>query len=204
MSHLRHSCMIEDTLIVFTSDHGDMTGAHGGLIDKGLLYEEAMRVPLVFNHPSLTAGERDGLALNMDILPTAMKIVGIEYETRQATDLGDQIADENAESRQYLLAELHGLPFLYSQRMLVSDYRWKFIFSPGDYDELYNLNHDPHELHNLVDGPNAADRLLQMRQALIDETAKANDPLRDCVAKFNGQWRTNSRQFDATSAYLKR
>jgi len=36
---------------------------------------------------------------------------------------------------------------------------------------------------------------------LMAETAKAGDPLRDCVAKFNGQWRTGSGQFDATSAY---
>lgn len=203
MSHLKQSGMIDDTLIVFTSDHGDMTGAHGGLIDKGLLYEESMRVPLVFSHPSLTAGKRNGLALNMDILPTAMKMTGVEYESRQATDLSDQIIDENAKPREYLLAEFHGLRFLYSQRMLVSDDGWKFIFSPGDYDELYNLNNDPHEMHNLVDDPVSADRLSQMRQALMDETAKANDPLQDCVSKFNGKWRTNSRQFDATSAYLK-
>lgn len=96
MDHLKSSGLIDDTLIVFTSDHGDMTGAHGGLIDKGLLYEEAMRVPLVFSHPSLTAGERNGLALNMDILPTAMKIVGVEYENRQATDLSTQVMDRSA------------------------------------------------------------------------------------------------------------
>ena len=61
MAHLRDSGLAEETLVVFTSDHGDMTGAHGGLIDKGLLYEEAMRVPLVFSHRSLGSGERDGL-----------------------------------------------------------------------------------------------------------------------------------------------
>ncbi|MGE4610370.1 MAG: sulfatase-like hydrolase/transferase [Paracoccaceae bacterium] len=203
MDHLGRRGILEDTLIIFTSDHGDMTGAHGGLIDKGLLYEEAMRVPLVFSHPSLVSGARDGLALNMDVLPTAMRLVGVDFEPRQAVDLTNQITDENAEARKYLLAEFHGLRFLYSQRMLVSDDGWKFIFSPGDYDELYNLNDDPHEMHNLVDAPDAVDRIWQMRQAMMDETANANDPLRDCVAKFNGQWRTNSRQFDATSAYLK-
>ena len=50
MEYVTSRGLIEDTLIVFTSDHGDMTGAHGGLVDKGLPYEEAMRVPLVFSH----------------------------------------------------------------------------------------------------------------------------------------------------------
>ena len=203
LTYLQESGLAEDTLVVFTSDHGDMTGAHGGLIDKGLLYEEAMRVPLIFSHPSLGKGEREGLALNMDILPTAMKMLDIEFAPRQAQDLSEQILDTQTTGREYLLAEYHGLRFLYSQRMLVSDNGWKFIFSPGDYDELYNLNADPSEMNNLIDDLDSADVLLQMRAALMELTAANDDPLRDCVAKFNGQWRTNSKQFDATSAYLK-
>ncbi len=202
MAHMQEIDLIEDTLIVFTSDHGDMTGAHGGLIDKGLLYEEAMRVPMVFSHPSLKVGARSGLALNMDILPTAFALLGVDFVPRQANDLSGQISDETNPHRDYLLAEYHGLRFLYSQRMLVSDDGWKFIFSPGDHDELYDLNSDPHELTNLIGAPKVADRLARMREALMEETAKAGDPLRDCVAKFNGLWRTGSGQFDATSAYL--
>jgi arylsulfatase A-like enzyme len=202
MTYLEQAGQIDDTLIVFTSDHGDMTGAHAGLIDKGLLYEEAMRVPMIFSHPSLNAGEHHGLALNMDILPTALSLLGVDSAARQANDLSGQIRDNGAAGRDFLLAEYHGLRYLYSQRMLVSDDGWKFIFSPGDYDELYDLNNDPHELENLIDTVEVSDRLMLMRTALMSETAKAGDPLRDCVAKFNGQWRSGSGQFDATSAYL--
>ena len=67
LEFLDESGLRDNTLIVFTSDHGDMTGAHGGLIDKGLPYEEAMRVPLVFNHSSLGAGSRKTLALNISV-----------------------------------------------------------------------------------------------------------------------------------------
>jgi arylsulfatase A-like enzyme len=202
LAHLRATGAEDETLIVFTSDHGDMTGAHGGLIDKGLLYEEAARVPLVFSHPSLPAGERDALALNMDILPTAMSLVGIDFAPRQAVDLSPQIADPQEPGRAHLLTEYHGLRFLYSQRMLVSDDGWKFVFTPGDTDELYDLNSDPGEMANLVDDPGAAPVLARLRQAMIDETSRMGDPLADCVAKFNGQWRTGSHQFDATTAYL--
>lgn len=203
INHLQSSGLIDNTLIVFTSDHGDMTGSHGGLIDKGLMYEEAMRVPLVFSHPSLAASSRDGLALNMDILPTAFALMGIETTKRHARDLSNEIANSKCPPRQHLMAEYHGLRYLYSQRMLVSDDGWKLIFSPGDYDELYDLNTDPSELNNLIDQPRAAERLANMRASLMRETANCNDPLRDCVAKFNGQWKTGSGQFDATSAYLK-
>ena len=202
LEYLDECGLVDDTLIVFTSDHGDMTGAHGGLIDKGLLYEEAMRVPLVFAHPDLPRGCRAGLALNMDILPTALSLLSHGDLQRQADDLSPQITEETAGGRDYLLAEFHGLRYLYSQRMLVSDDGWKLIFSPGDRDELYDLNNDPHELHNLAEQAHFADGLEHMRQALMQKTAQYDDPLRDCVAKFNGQWRTGSGQFDATSAYL--
>ncbi|HCQ64488.1 MAG TPA: hypothetical protein DIU07_04595, partial [Rhodobacteraceae bacterium] len=194
--------LVDDTLVVFTSDHGDMTGAHGGLIDKGLPYEEAMRVPLVFSHPSLGPGERDGLALNMDILPTALSLLGVGFEPRHGRDLAAEVRDPGSPGREYLLAEYHGLRFLYSQRILVSQDGWKYVFSPGDDDELYDLTADPHEMTNLAPAPEAAETLARLRAALMAETARFDDPLRDCVAKFNGQWRTGSGQFDATSAYL--
>tara|TARA_R110000868_G_scaffold359807_1_gene621725 strand:+ start:1433 stop:2905 length:1473 start_codon:yes stop_codon:yes gene_type:complete len=203
LDHLGDSGLLEDTLIVFTSDHGDMTGAHGGLIDKGLPYEEAMRVPLVFSHPSLPSARLRDLALNMDILPTALGLLGIDFAPRQARDLSRQILGQPKDQRSYLLAEYHGLRFLYSQRILVSDDNWKYIFSPGDYDELYDLNSDPDELTNLAGSPATQAKLAEMRRALIDQTAEFGDPLRDCVAKFNGHWRTGSGQFDATSDYLK-
>ncbi|MDA8746815.1 sulfatase-like hydrolase/transferase [Litoreibacter sp.] len=202
MTFLQDSGLIDDTLIVFTSDHGDMTGSHGGLIDKGLPYEEAMRVPLAFSHPSLSPATLNNLALNMDILPTAMGLMGVDFNPRHARDLSPEILSAMAKRRDFLLAEYHGLRYLYSQRILVSDDNWKYIFSPGDYDELYDLNTDPGEMINLATDPLSQVKLNNMRNALIHETAAFDDPLRDCVSKFNGQWRTGSGQFDATSAHL--
>ena len=199
---LRARDLIDDTLIVFTSDHGDMTGAHGGLIDKGLPYEEAMRVPMVFSNPALPAKRQHGLALNMDILPTALSLLGVPFASRQAKDLSKAVLTPQAVDRDYLLAEYHGLRFLYSQRIVISDDNWKFAFSPGDYDELYDLNSDPMELQNLAGSPKSEKKLASMRDALVALTAEFDDPLRDCVAKFNGRWHTGSGQFDATSDLL--
>lgn len=204
LAFLETSGLAGDTLVVFTSDHGDMTGSHGGLIDKGLLYEEAVRVPLLFRHGSLRPGPREGLALTMDILPTALALVGVAHGPRDGGDLSPALADPAAPIRERILLEYHGLRFLYSQRALIEADGTKFIFTPGDDDELYDLAADPDELHNLAADPAAAGRLAAAREAMIAETARFGDPLRDCVAKFNGRWRTGSGQFDATSAYLTR
>ena len=207
INQLHESELNHSTLVIFTSDHGDMTGSHGGLIDKGLLYEEAMRVPLVFNHPSLQPGVRNGLALTMDALPTALSQVRVTSPECQGMDLSDQLVNNDVTGREYLLSEFHGLRFLYSQRMLVSNDGWKFIFTPGDYDELYDLNSDPYEMRNLVVNANAdislAGRLSTMRTALVREMARYNDPLKDCAAKFQGDWTLDTLQFDVTRAYLK-
>lgn len=199
LDHLERTGLARTTLVVFTADHGDMTGSHGGLIDKGLPYEEAMRVPLAFRHPSLGRGRRDALAMTMDVLPTALDLLGVPFAPRQATSLAALVADPSAPRREAMLAEYHGLRFLCSQRILVSDDGWKYVFTPGDDDELYHLVADPHELENLAGDAGSADRLAGMRRRLIAETARFGDPLRDCVAKFNGVWRTGSGQFDVTS-----
>jgi arylsulfatase A-like enzyme len=198
LAWLDESGLADQTLVVFTSDHGDMTGGHGGLIDKGLLYEEAIKIPLLFRHPSLVPGERDQLAMNMDILPTALDWLGLDAPPRHGVSLAPSLADQNAPGRENLLVEYHGLRFLYSQRALLFDDGWKFIFTPGDDDELYDLKNDPGEMDNLAGDAKAADVLARCRASMIAETARLDDPLRDCVAKFNGLWNTGSGQFDAT------
>ncbi|MGP1394176.1 MAG: sulfatase-like hydrolase/transferase [Inquilinaceae bacterium] len=199
LNWLETSGLAESTLVIFTSDHGDMTGAHGGLIDKGLLYEEAVRIPLHFRHADLTPGPRDQLASNLDILPTVFDLLGLPLPDRHGISLRPVIEASDAEGREALLLEYHGLRFLYSQRALIRADGWKFIFSPGDDDELYDLTSDPSELINRRTDPTAANVLHGMRAQMMAETARLDDPLRDCVAKFNGQWRTGSGQFDATS-----
>lgn len=195
---LQTSGLADDTLVIFTSDHGDMTGAHGGLIDKGLLYEEAIRIPLLFSHRDFDVGERRQLALNMDILPTVLDLLGLQPPNRHAESLKPLLTSPDHVGRDALLIEYHGLRFLYSQRALITADGLKYIFTPGDDDEFYDLRNDPDERNNLSDDPAYAEQVTQLRQLMIRATAQYDDPLRDCVSKFNGFWNTGSGQFDAT------
>jgi arylsulfatase A-like enzyme len=84
---LEHSGMAEDTIIVFTSDHGDLVGAHGGLMQKWYnAYDEAIRVPLVVRGPGVAAapGGVDTPTSHVDLLPTLLGLAGIDVERAAA------------------------------------------------------------------------------------------------------------------------
>jgi arylsulfatase A-like enzyme len=84
---LEQSGMSEDTIVVFTSDHGDLLGAHGGLIQKWCnAFDEATRVPLLFAGPGIDPGG-EGIHLptsHVDLIPTLMGLAGIDTEEATA------------------------------------------------------------------------------------------------------------------------
>ena len=204
LDYLEKKDLKKKTIIVLSTDHGDMTASHGGLMDKGLLYQEAHHIPLIFfAEGKWETGFRDDLSMNMDIMPTLMDICDIPVpEGLHGWSLLSAIKnDEFREKRKNLLLEFHGLRFLYSQRALVSDDGWKYIFSPGDFDEVYDLNSDPFEVNNLIDDPGSAVKIEELREQIRYATAEAGDPLRDCVSKFFGIWYTGSGQIDASKYF---
>ncbi len=79
--------MAEDTVIVFTSDHGDLVGAHGGLMQKWYnAYDEAIRVPLLVRGPGIAATP-EGVQTptsHVDLLPTLLGLAGIDVERAAA------------------------------------------------------------------------------------------------------------------------
>lgn len=85
---LDDSGMADDTIVVFTSDHGDLLGAHGGMQQKWAnAFDEALRVPLVLKGPGVTAvgGGVDLPTSHVDLVPTLMGLVGIDVESAAAT-----------------------------------------------------------------------------------------------------------------------
>ncbi len=196
--------LTENTVVVFSVDHGDMTGAHGGLMDKGLLYQEAHHIPLIFSAPwEWEPGNRDDLAMNMEIMPTLLDLCGISVPSglHGKSLLPSLRNDEGREKREHVLLEFHGLRFLCSQRALVTDDGWKYIFSPSDYDEVYDFNKDPYEMNNLIDDPGALAKIEDLRNQIRRAAFDAGDPLRDCISKFFGNWNTGSGQIDASKFF---
>lgn len=192
--------LAEDTLVVFTADHGDMTGSHGGLFDKGFMLEEAHRVPLILRWPGhLLAGKTlDALVSNMDIFPTILDVLGSPDASLDGQSVLPLIENDSP-GRAAIYLEFHGIRYLYSQRALVTRDGLKYVFTPGDRDEVYDLTGDPGELHNLIDDPAWQDRVERLRWQLVQAAFQANDPIRDYASKLFGRWDSLSGQFDASS-----
>ncbi len=144
---------LDNTLIVFTSDHGDAMGAHR-LMLKGLpAFEEVYRVPLIVAGPGVPAGHVvDGVASLLDIGPTLVELLAGQQFACQGRSLTPLLRDDASGWTDEAYAEMQGQRFAYQQRVLWRD-RWKYVFNTFDEDELYDLTTDPHELRNLAGDP---------------------------------------------------
>jgi arylsulfatase A-like enzyme len=195
--------LADETLVIFESDHGDMLGSHG-LQDKGYMYEEAHRIPMLVRLPGQQQGaERCQLVYNMDIFPTILDLLGHADDELDGQSLlpylqaeGDQVP-----GRDELYLEFHGIRYLRTERALVTQDGLKYIFNPADDDELYDLNQDPAEKHNLLAGDATHPRSQELQQRLIATARHYDDPVQDCIAKWFGQWRNFSGQPDVSSMY---
>ena len=105
-SALQASRFFQDTIVVFTSDHGDLLGAHGGMHQKWYTaYEEATRVPLIFSNPRLPQGATvDILTSHVDVLPTLLGLANLDPAPRLAS-----LAADHTESRELVGRNLAGL-----------------------------------------------------------------------------------------------
>jgi arylsulfatase A-like enzyme len=172
----------ENTVVMFTADHGDTLGVHNGLADKGpFAYEDTYHTPLIVHDP--TEVDRpaavDRLTSILDIAPTILDYAGIEPEgSFRGRSLRPLLSGEGPSSwREYLVTEWHGHQFLYSQRMLRHE-DWKYVFNPSDFDELYDLAADPHEMTNLAARPEYSDVIAKLQEMLMEHLVEEDDPLR--------------------------
>jgi len=174
--------LAENTWVVYTSDHGDMCGAHGMMDKHFILYDDVIRVPLLMRWPA--GGIRGGKPCDARIihaldLPAAfMEGAGLPIpDTFQGTSLLPWVRGQDAPRRETVFTMYHGNFFgMYSQRG-VTDGQWKYVWNPTDRDEFYHLADDPGELRNLAADPAYATELAQWRQRLLGWMEETCDPL---------------------------
>jgi len=171
--------LTEETIVVFTADHGDMLGAHG-LYDKGpFMYEEIYRIPLMVKWPGVVApGRNDAFVYNMDMGATMWELAGKRVP--------------NGASAKSLLPVLKGIFEDLGRKMIISEFyrQWdfypqvmvrsrteKFIYNFGGIDEFYDLVNDPYELKNCIKDLEVQFKVRTMRNFLHDWLRKTNSPM---------------------------
>ena len=162
---LEQTGLADKTIIVFAGDNGLAVGQHG-LMGKQSCYEHSNRVPLIFAGPGIPAGHRtDAYAYLLDIYPTLCDLVGAARPASvEGTSLVAAMRDPAEKVRDYMF---YG--YTDNQRS-IKDRRYKLIeFAlPGErHTQLFDLDRDPWELHNLAADPAHKERLDQLRKALV-------------------------------------
>lgn len=146
--------MMENTLILYVSDHGDYMGSHG-LWAKGLpCFREAYHIcSLAGGGVVKNGGREDSHRLSLaDWAPTFLELAGAPPRPMAGRSLAPLLRDEPADGwREESYTQSNGNEIYGIQRAVWND-KWKYVFNTFDYDELYDLENDPGETHNLLHG----------------------------------------------------
>lgn len=169
--------LTRETVVIRTTDHGDFAGAHR-LWDKGpMMYDDVYRVPMFVKWPGVVETGRvaESFVQTLDIMPTLCELAGASVPEVDGESLVSFF--EGDEHRDVAIAEYHGEPeTLYTQRMIRTD-RYKFVFNGPDRNELYDLQVDPHEMHNLVDHPDIQPVRSELANRLGDWMERTDDDI---------------------------
>ena len=176
----------ENTYIIFTSDHGDMLGAHQ-LTGKGpVAYDDICRIPLLIKTPKATIGlENNTLVSHIDILPTMLELAGIQCpEALDGTSLVPQLNAQDDPAKAVVISfdrfeiSNDSLGGLFPIRAIVkSDY--KLVINLMTSDELYDLKADPAELNNLISNSELESTRNHLHDELLRWMHTHRDPFRN-------------------------
>lgn len=175
---LEASGQAENTLIVYTSDHGEMMGAHS-LIGKGVMYEEAMRVPWLIRAPYLRLKPRmaPGAFSHVDLVPTVLDLLGHKKkgEGLPGKSLVPVLAS-GERPRTAVISEWNTDDEGANARTLITQDEWKLVLHDKDHGMLFDRGKDPLELTNLYGESSAVKKQKELRGQLEQILGERRDP----------------------------
>ena len=159
VNHLDALGLAENTLVVFTSDHGHFYGHHGLTAKGPFHYEDLIRVPMIVRQPGkVPAGEiSTALQTLVDYAPTFLSAADIKipYSMTGKDQTGVWYNYDNTLKRDHVMVENRHEPTTIHLKTYIED-RYKItVYYNQSYGELFDLETDPEELHNLWDDPNS-------------------------------------------------
>lgn len=175
---LENAGIIDNTVVVFISDHGDTCGGHGMLDKHYILYDDVTRVPFIVRYPkAFPKGFECGEFVSscLDIAPTVEELCGLEPSGKHhGTSLLKTMAGLNPEK--FSVSTSNGQQFgLFTQRCIRNE-SYKYIWNLTDIDEFYDLSVDPGEKTNRIDEPEYAETIGAMKKQLLGALKRRDDP----------------------------
>ena len=168
-----------ETIFVFTTDHGDAMGSHGHFEKAGTMYDEIFRIPMLMKGPRkwIKPGRINSIVRSLDLMPTF-----VEWSNGKTTKpidgrgLAPSLRGE--EVRKWpdsVYCEHHGEVWGYQSQRMVRTLRWKYVYNPHSIDELYDLVDDPGELVNRAYDLAYNNVLKEMKARLLGWNDATND-----------------------------
>lgn len=173
LDYLKEKGLLDNTLIVYTSDQGFYMGEHGWF-DKRFMYEESYRTPLIMRMPGGAHGEVSQLVQNIDFAPTFLDVAGVKIpKAMQGESLYGFLTGYgpcSCDWRDALYYHYYEFPAEHHvcRHYGVSTSQYKLIHFYDDVDvwELYDLESDPHELHNIYGQPGTQEIVKELKEKL--------------------------------------
>jgi len=150
LNALEASGQADNTITLFTADHGDHLGQHR-MYQKMEMYEQAIRIPLIIRVPETNARVFDSPVSHLDIMPTLLELADIKPpHDLDGLSLRESIVSGISPPERLIFSQYSGNPTVGDTRRAVMGKRYKYIHDPADDPELYDLEEDPLEMLNLA------------------------------------------------------
>ena len=186
-----------NTIIAFSSDHGDQLLKHG-MMGKNAFFEESVRVPFIIGYPGhVRPKQYDELVETIDLLPTLFELAGLPEPVKNQgrslaaliSDIGNNYVPRDAVFSENIIPEVitRGLDFYfekgkgikgvrYPDAKMIRTRRWKYIYYPDGYSELYDVKNDPDEYINLAGSPDHTHIEHEMKDKLLHWMVTSDAP----------------------------
>lgn len=186
MKALEGEGLLDNTIVIYTADHGDFVGRHG-MVEKCAIghniYEETLRVPLIISHPKRVKQGQviDDLVELFDLYPSIPDLAGIKLPDTKygvdATSLAVTLTDGKSAKRKYIVSENWSQAAVITKNHKLGIWLDPTAYAKGrDFrsfgDMLFDRKEDPDEIHNLIGDPQYAEVEKQLREYFNDFTSR--------------------------------